>query len=526
MAITPTTDPYDVSDQVSEFKSAYYGEDVRDGIIDLANKLNNELNDLANTAFVGVDASLTQAGQGADAKATGDAIDGIYDHFDNYVPISGYNTTISNIQNGKMNKDNPTGTGKLSINRMAGTTSGSYSAAVGEGCVASPEASIALGHTAEVSPSAGVGNVAIGDHVVADSHSHFVIGKYNKRNTSEDRLFVVGNGSSVSASNAMTVDINGNMWVPGDIKVGGSSSADGDKLATEDFVTDAIDDIPLDIIPTQNNTDRAVSSGGVYAKLQQAVTDANAYTRTYIDGRTDAEPTEDSTKLVTSGGVYDALADKLDETDPVIKGQLTLDSQGGAALGKFCTTDGRGSVAIGFDVNATGAGQLATGVFNVSDANQLFIIGNGTSSDSRSNAMTVDANGNVWASGDVRVRGDSYSIGSKKLAAEASGTFTKGASGDSTVIVRQIGSMVMIQGIYQPNSGTIGSGKIGTISGVNIPSSAAQGALVLPCVTTDSAFQNPHVGCIITNPVNDTLDLYLRGTQTDAIVIINACFFV
>ncbi len=60
-------------------------------------------------------------------------------------------------------------------------------------------------------------------------------GKYNAPDSSA--LLIVGNGNSYAKSNAMTVQSNGNLWVSGDIKVGGTQHSDATAtvLTSENF---------------------------------------------------------------------------------------------------------------------------------------------------------------------------------------------------------------------------------------------------------------------------------------------------
>ena len=74
---------------------------------------------------------------------------------------------------------------------------------------------------------------------------------------------------------------------------------------------------------------------------------------------------------------------------------------------------GENSSAEGFGVIALSANQHAQGVYNEKDfANRYaHIVGNGTSSSKRSNAHTLDWDGNAWYQGDIRVGGTSYDDG-------------------------------------------------------------------------------------------------------------------
>ena len=61
------------------------------------------------------------------------------------------------------------------------------------------------------------------------------------------------------------------------------------------------------------------------------------------------------------------------------------------------------TVAMGLDTAASGDYQLVQGKYNVKDTESkyAYIIGNGTSDTARSNAHTVDWNGNAWFAGDI-----------------------------------------------------------------------------------------------------------------------------
>ena len=68
------------------------------------------------------------------------------------------------------------------------------------------------------------------------------------------------------------------------------------------------------------------------------------------------------------------------------------------AKGKYSKTDGQGTI--------TGSSlQYAHGKYNIEDTNSEFaeIVGNGTSASARSNAYTLDWEGNAWFAGEVKV---------------------------------------------------------------------------------------------------------------------------
>ena len=155
----------------------------------------------------------------------------------------------------KLDSANPTGTGKLSLNRKANTTEGSNSATLGSSNEASGAMSMSFGYSNKASGSYSTalcgGTKATGNYSFAEgdtteasgdsSHSsgrntianHFcqnVFGAYNVADTSTAQsnqrgnyVEIVGNGTGVNArSNARTLDWSGNEVLAGDLTVLGS----------------------------------------------------------------------------------------------------------------------------------------------------------------------------------------------------------------------------------------------------------------------------------------------------------------
>ena len=84
-----------------------------------------------------------------------------------------------------------------------------------------------------------------GNNTIANSKSQHVQGEYNIEDTAGSATargtyaHIVGNGTSNTArSNAHTLDWTGNAWFAGDVKVGGTSAADGEVLATQEWVSE------------------------------------------------------------------------------------------------------------------------------------------------------------------------------------------------------------------------------------------------------------------------------------------------
>jgi hypothetical protein len=92
--------------------------------------------------------------------------------------------------------------------------------------------------------------------------------------------------------------------------------------------------------------------------------------------------------------------------------------------------EGENTIAFGYNSHAEGYGTTASGdnshvqgQYNIEDPNSYYahVVGNGTDENARSNAHTLDWDGNAWFAGDVYVgstSGTNKDKGSKKLATE------------------------------------------------------------------------------------------------------------
>ena len=85
--------------------------------------------------------------------------------------------------------------------------------------------------------------------------------------------------------------------------------------------------------------------------------------------------------------------------------------------GKYTGAPGNCSHAEGYNTKASSDYQHVQGRYNIEDAANKYahIVGNGTDNSTRSNAHTLDWNGNGWFAGDVYVKGDNQDNGKKLL---------------------------------------------------------------------------------------------------------------
>ena len=93
----------------------------------------------------------------------------------------------------------------------------------------------------------------------------------------------------------------------------------------------------------------------------------------------------------------------------------TASGEASHAEGYYTTASGKYSHAEGEETTASGINQHVQGKYNIEDTENKYahIVGNGTSNTARSNAHTVDWNGNAWYKGNIYVGGDSQDNGDK-----------------------------------------------------------------------------------------------------------------
>lgn len=104
----------------------------------------------------------------------------------------------------------------------------------------------------------------------------------------------------------------------------------------------------------------------------------------------------------------------------------TASGDGSHAEGSNNTASGSYSHVEGYDNEASGYATHVQGKYNIIqqvtgpsyNGKYCHIVGNGTSDTARSNAHTLDWNGNAWFAGDVYIGGTAMDSGAKKLATE------------------------------------------------------------------------------------------------------------
>lgn len=313
----------------------------------------------------------------------------------------------------KMDKENPVGTGSFSMNKKTGTVVGDYSFAEGKDCTASGEASHAEGHNTAANNEAchaeGVNTVADdtachaegygskatvryshaegwnteakgeASHVeglgtIASKSVQHVQGKYNVEDTEGIYAHIVGGGTSTSdRKNIHTLDLQGNAVFAGDVTNGNGVSMDGLK----------------ELIESAQNT-----------LAENAGNKANKNNLEYVGSLKGNGATVSEDYKSVSMGEYNT---SIGRASFASGGDNNVSGNYATAQGYNCYVSGGYASAAGRYLLASSIDQRVEGRYNAEDTqNQYaYILGNGKSASSRSNAYTVDWSGNAVYSGNL-----------------------------------------------------------------------------------------------------------------------------
>lgn len=266
----------------------------------------------------------------------------------------------------KMDKTNPTGSGSFSFNRRAGST-------IGEKSVAFAENSVASGNN---SFTAGYGHVAT-------NYGAFAEGSGNE-----------ARGNCSHAEGRGTKSTNNNTHAEG-----GYTTASGGTSHAEGWETTASG------VCSHSEGDTTTASGSnAHAEGGQTTASGNS---SHSEGY----------NTTASGYVSHAegYATEASATESHAEGYGTKASRQGAhAEGEFTKASGSFSHAEGSYTEATHKDQHVFGEYNILDdsqaeasrrGNYVEIVGNGTGSNNRSNARTLDWQGNETIAGDLIFNG-------------------------------------------------------------------------------------------------------------------------
>lgn len=279
----------------------------------------------------------------------------------------------------KMDKSNPTGTGSLSINRKASTTTGTKSAAVGENTIAAGNYSHAEGHYTQA-----IGAESHAEGYSASSQMSVVISgsasstTYTKASSSASVQIKVGYVLNYNDTYARVTEVNGN-----NITLSNTLSTS----ALSNVSVYMVKGIAYGAASHAEGTSNIASGDSSHA--EGSLTIANAYS-SHAEG--------DETQ---AGGA----ASHAEGYQTYARGNYAH------AEGYQTSAEGNYSHASGNNTSAKKQSQVVFGEYNVLDneSNPLShaanagryveIVGNGTSTNTRSNARTLDWNGNEVLAG-------------------------------------------------------------------------------------------------------------------------------
>ena len=240
------------------------------------------------------------------------------------------------------------------LNRVGGNNSG----AIGRELSVSEAYSFATGKKSSASNNYAT---AMGCECVASGIYSVAMGAYCK--ASGGGSFAVGNGSTANGDGAFAES--------GSTASGRASHAEGANTTASDVGAHS------EGVGTQATND-AAHAEGYYSKAMGTYSHAEGAHTTAYGNANHAEGWQ------TVAGISTNLTG----------------IAGAHAEGHTTTASGQASHAEGKGTIANGQAQHAGGKYNIADSTSLVIIGNGTEA-KRSNAYTLDANGNGWFAGTV-----------------------------------------------------------------------------------------------------------------------------
>lgn len=234
--------------------------------------------------------------------------------------------------------------------------------------------------------ASGVSSVALGEDGKASGNAAITLGNSN---TASGKASVAGGIDSVSGNEgAVALGIGAEANGKGSFAVGYQSKAQAAYTQAEGYITQALGSMS-------------------HAEGNQTVAEATA-NYSHVEGNRNHTVGENS--HAEGYKTYANGSSSHSEGNNTQAGGL-----GGHTEGISTTTSADGAHAEGYYTSAKSKNQHVQGKFNIPDAANKYahIVGNGTADDSRSNAHTLDWEGNAWFKGDVYVGGENAESGER-----------------------------------------------------------------------------------------------------------------
>lgn len=219
----------------------------------------------------------------------------------------------------------------------------------------------------------------------ANTDDTFIKSKWTSLAGKMNYVEIIGNGTTTTRSNARALDWDGNEHLAGDVYVhANSDSSGGVKVAT-------VEDIPLEAGSAAGavQTKSFDYSGQIFV---QTASKEGAFAEGIGASATNIGAHAEGSGSVASGGYSHA------EGNNTYASALAAHSEG-----QMTFASGKWSHAEGTYTIAASQRQHVQGKYNISDDQNTYahIVGNGTADNARSNAHTLDWNGNAWYAGKV-----------------------------------------------------------------------------------------------------------------------------
>jgi len=337
--------------------------------------------------------------------------------------ISGYNITDAKIVNGTIRLGNDAitpltqhqslanyvtqtqlNTALAGYDPMYGTSSGSYSHAIGRTSIASGQYALAFASNSTASANYAV---ALGAGAVASAASAVALGAGAVASAAS--AFALGNSSVASATYAVTLGSSSVASGQYSMATGRNSyamSASAVVTATAGAANIATETLSSAITNSRTYTSTITSDLSVgMVVLDNADLKTPLAVITGIN-RTTNVITLSNNVTVASGVTLAYRRGNAYNTASVAEGYQTasIGGYGSHAEGRYTTAQGQASHAEGWGTWASVAYQHAVGKWNAT-GNFAEVVGNGTSETQRSNIRTLDWNGNEWVAGNITAGG-------------------------------------------------------------------------------------------------------------------------
>ncbi|NOY47596.1 MAG: hypothetical protein GXO84_05280 [Chlorobi bacterium] len=316
------------------------------------------------------------------------------------------------------------------------TASGDYSTAMGFGSIASGTYSTAMGGgstaSGAYSTAMGGGSIVSGDYATAmglgtraTAYASVAMGRYNIGSSlsattwyATDPLFEIGNGTSSTSSNALTVLKNGTIIAPS-VTNALITTAGAKALITKEYADTNLTASGLEKITEGGNIGWRLIGQNLanYGNIGVNATDLSysGFNQTPPHGATGNSSTAMGSNTTASGDFSISMGNEttaLGRNSTAIGYHTNAIGLSSTAMGGTTIASGTVSTAMGLQTKAEAYGSIAAGRFNIgggsattwTTTDPLFEIGNGADASNLSNAFTVYKNGNTDVNGILRAQ--------------------------------------------------------------------------------------------------------------------------